>query len=134
MRLAMTAFALLFASFGCATTVHPGLANAPGLGGTRIAGARVHDVIANGQDSCGRRLEPDPGPLRYRLPPCRQEVGPGMSTALAPLGARNDSEAQRWMEHYHFGWPCRTRQEALASGEMVAWSPALATGKICGLP
>jgi hypothetical protein len=131
-RLAMTAFALWFASVGCATTVHPGLANAPGLGGTRIVDARVHDVIANGQDSCGRRPEPDPGPLRYRWPPCRRETSPGMSTGLAPSTVRDDSGAQRWMKHYYFGWPCGTRQEALVSGQALAWSPALPTGGLCG--
>jgi hypothetical protein len=123
MRLATTAFALWFASVGCATTVHAGLANAPGLGGTRIADPRVHDVIANGQDSCGR-LEPDPGPLRYRQPPCHREASPATSTALAPPSVRDDPWVQRWVEHYYSRWMCRTRQEALASGE----------GDVCGLP
>jgi hypothetical protein len=133
MRQAMTAFALWFASVGCATPVHPGLANAPGLGGTRIVDARVHDVISNGQDSCGRRLEPDPGPLRYRQPPCRREAGPGATIGLAPR-VRDDSGAQRWMEHYYLSWPCWTRQEALASGQLLAWSPVLPAGGVCGLP
>jgi hypothetical protein len=134
MRQAMTVFALWFASVGCATPVHPGLANAPGLGGTRIVDARVHDVIANGQDSCGRRLEPDPGPLRYRLPPCRHESAPGPSTALVPANPRDGGGGQQWMEHYHFGWPCKARKEALANGEVVAWSPAFSDGGLCGLP
>jgi hypothetical protein len=133
MRLAMTAFALWFA-LGCAPTVHPGLANAPGLGGTRIVDARVHDVIANGQDSCGRRLDPDPGPLRYRLPPCRHESVPGPSPALAPASTPGGAGGQQWMEHYHVAWPCKSRQEALASGEVVAWSPAFSGAGVCGLP
>jgi hypothetical protein len=134
MRLAITAFALWLASLGCVPTVHPGLANAPGLGGTRIVDARVHDVIANGQDSCGRRLEPDPGPLRYRLPPCRHEVVPGPSTALVPPGAPDDSGGLRWMTHYYFGWPCKARQEYLASRDVLGWSPELSPLEVCGLP
>jgi hypothetical protein len=133
MRLAMTAFALWVAALGCAPTVHPGLTNAQGLGGTRIVDARVHDVIANGPDSCGR-LEPGPGPLRYRQPPCRHESVPGPRTTLVPANAHADAGGQQWMEHYHFGWPCEARQKASASGEVVAWSPALAGAGVCGSP
>ena len=134
MRFAVTAFGLWLASLGCAPTVYPGLANAPGLGGSRVVDARVHDAISNGQDSCGRRPEPDPGPLRYRQPPCRGEVVPPTTSALVPSGLRDDAGAQRWMEHYYFGWPCRARQQELARGEVVAWSPVLSATGLCGWP
>jgi hypothetical protein len=128
---AIVAFGLCLASLGCTPTVHAGLANAPGLGGTRIADTRLHDVIANGQDSCGRPLEPNSGPLRYRLPPCRREGVPATSAALVPSGEGDDSVELHWMEHYYFGWPCKARQEALANGVALAWSPAFSAAGVC---
>jgi hypothetical protein len=134
MHLAMTAYAVCFASLGCAPTGQLGLANAPGLGGTRIGDTRVHDVISNGPDSCGRRLEPNQGPLRYRLPPCQSEAVPGTTANGIPPVARDDAGAQRWMKHYYFGWPCKARHGALAQGEVLAWSPELSAAWICGVP
>jgi hypothetical protein len=66
--LASLAFVIVPSVLACGFTVQPGLANAPTWGGTTLADPRVHDVIANGPDSCGRKL--DPGPLRYRVIPC----------------------------------------------------------------
>src|SRR5580692_7512612 len=53
---------------GCATAFRPGLANAPQLSGSPIVDVRVHDAIANGGDSCERRL--GAGPLRNEVPAC----------------------------------------------------------------
>jgi len=60
------------------TQVHPGLANAPGLGGSR-ADVRVHDDVANGNDSCERHGVGG-SPLRGHLPPC-----PGGETTPQPV-------------------------------------------------
>jgi hypothetical protein len=120
-----------------------GLANAPALGGTPIADTRVHDVISNGPDSCGRRLDPNAGPLRYRLPPCASEsvsatVSTPVSTrAVAPVAwvGQDDATSQEWMEHYHFGWPCKpSKQQALKGRMVLAWSPVLSPPeRACGL-
>ena len=135
MRRAMTAGAcgLWLAALGCAPTAQSGLANTPALGGTRIVDARVHDVIANGPDSCGRRLEPHAGPLRYRRPPCRHESVPGMAPSLVPSVAHEDAAGLRWMEHYYFGWPCAARHEAPAGAELLAWSQPPGA-RVCGSP
>jgi hypothetical protein len=165
MRLGMNAIALYVTvgvtaglmGVGCAPTVQApavqapavqvGLANAPALGGTRIADTRVHDVISNGPDSCGRRLDPNAGPLRYRLPPCQGEsvsttVSSSASTsvsttATAPVAwvGPDDATSQEWMEHYHFGWPCKPSKPQALKGRMVlAWSPVLSPPeRACGL-
>lgn len=113
-----------------------GLANAPALGGSPIADARVHDVISDGKDSCGRRLDPNAGPLRYRVFPCPGESAP--ATAVAPVAwsaTPDDSPSQEWMEHYHFGWPCKPSKHQALKGRMVlAWSPVLSPPeRACGL-
>jgi hypothetical protein len=38
----------------CATTIYPGLANVPALGAGPVVDPSVHDVVANGGDSCER--------------------------------------------------------------------------------
>jgi hypothetical protein len=50
------AFVIFLSALASGCTVQPGLANAPQLGGTTLADPRVHDVIANGPDSHGRKL------------------------------------------------------------------------------
>jgi hypothetical protein len=85
-----------------------GLANAPLLGGTTLADPRVHDAIANGPDSCGRKL--DPGPLRYRVIPCqRASPSPGPSAPGASSSSPNDSLVMLWVEHYDAHWGCPRR-------------------------
>lgn len=135
MRPATTVMAsTLWFALGCVPAVQPGLANAPALGGSPLVDPRVHDAIANGEDSCGRRLEPDTGPLRYRLPPCRRESAPKTGTAIVPSGTRDGGEGLRWMEHYYFGWPCKAKQEAVVGGTTLAWSPALSIPTGCDSP
>ena len=65
---ALLGMLMSLAPLACATTVRPGLANVPALGSSLIADASVHDVVANGRDSCEQGLRP--GPLRYQVPPC----------------------------------------------------------------
>lgn len=99
----------------CACTVQPGLANAPQLGGTPVTDPRVHDAIANGPDSCGRRL--DPGPLRYRVIPCPRLSAP--TARPAPTASFDDTAIMQWLKHYHAHWPCAGDADtplALASG------------------
>ena len=67
----------------CSGVVQPGLANAPVLGGATPE-TRVHDVIANGHDSCERSMFPQGGVLRGQVPPCRSE-GPNAALVFAAL-------------------------------------------------
>jgi hypothetical protein len=53
----------------CSSSIQGGLANAPVLGGT-TPDARVHDVIANGNDGCERSMFPRGEVLRGQIPPC----------------------------------------------------------------
>jgi len=134
MRQAVTAVAgaLWFATIGCTSAVQPGLANAPALGGTPVADVRVHDLIANGQDSCGRTFRPDPGPLRYRVPPCTHPRAPVTSQAFSTARTRRDDGAVLWMEHYYSGWPCDTNHEAATRQRRFA--PRLSAEAVCAIP
>jgi hypothetical protein len=67
--LVVALLALAWVSDGC--SVHAGLSNAPTLGATPGAPRRVHDVIANGDDSCERLGSGSP--LRGHAPPCERE-------------------------------------------------------------
>jgi hypothetical protein len=133
MRRMMTAgaSALWLAAMGCGTTFQPGLANAPALGGTPVADTRVHDVIANGPDSCGRLLEPDPGPLRHRLLPCRREPVQTAGTAFVPLGAHDDEAGLHWLERHYSRWTCDA-EGARSPGVLVPRSPLLSAVGACG--
>jgi hypothetical protein len=88
----------------CTTVVRPGLANAPALSGTPVD-ARAHDVIANGGDSCERRL--GPGPLRNEVPPCAT-VGPSSSNPTVAIQPPSE-RSLLWVEHYYTDWPCSAR-------------------------
>ena len=135
MRRVMTvgAFVGWLASLGCAPAIQPGLANAPALGGTTVADTRVHDVIANGQDSCGRRLSPDPGPLRYRMPPCRSESVQRAPPAVSPSSMREEGGGLQWMKHYYFDWPCVVKREEPAGGGLLGWAGSRVE-PVCRLP
>lgn len=88
--------------WGCA--VHPGLANAPQLGGTADSDPHVHDVIANGLDSCGRTL--DPGPLRNRVIPCPHvSHTPSSSASFSPVTSSNGI-VRPWVERFYWRWAC----------------------------
>src|SRR5579862_6035308 len=96
---------LLFpTALACGGAVQAGLANAPPLGGTSVADSRVHDVIANGRDSCGRKL--DPGPLRYRIFPCPQANPSPHRSTLAVRSTSTGALITPWVEHYYSHWGC----------------------------
>jgi rRNA maturation protein Nop10 len=63
--------------------VHPGLANAPALGGVTPE-TRVRDVIANGHDACNRGMFPEGGVLRGQVPPCGGESHYAAPVSFAP--------------------------------------------------
>jgi hypothetical protein len=103
---AMVGILMSLAPLSCATTV--GLANAPALGASPRADAGVHDVVANGRDSCERGL--GPGPLRYQVPPC-----PGVERPAADRTVTNPAPSAKgivtpWVEHYYSPWPCSSQE------------------------
>jgi hypothetical protein len=98
-------------ALACGCTVQAGLANAPQLGGTTIADPRVQDVIADGPDSCGKKL--DPGPLRYRVIPCPR-AGASSPRPAAPAPSADIDEVMRWVDHHYTDWGCVTRPYQLA--------------------
>jgi hypothetical protein len=87
---------MLLVPLGCATAFRPGLANAPQLNGSPIVDGRVHDAIANGGDSCERRL--GPGPLRNEVPAC-VAVTPA-SDPVALDGAPANAAMPPWVKPY----------------------------------
>jgi hypothetical protein len=125
---------IAFASFGCSASVEPGLANAPRLGGTGLADESVHDVIANGADSCGRHAER--GPLRYRVPPCPTVTSGSASTSpIAAPGVASENVAVPWLQHFYVGWPCAHPAPVSVSAseaKAVAWASMPASAKACG--
>lgn len=107
----------LVAVLACACTVQAGLANAPQLGGAATGEPGVHDAIANGPDSCGRKL--DPGPIRNRVIPCPRASHPRSTSPSAALPVESDPTVMQWLQHYHAHWPCPEdvgRPLAIASG------------------
>jgi hypothetical protein len=77
---------------GCTSTVQVGLANAPLLINGGTPETRVHDVIANGHDSCERSAFPPGEVLRGEIPPCNPtERAPGVPAFMPtqpPPGVR----------------------------------------------
>jgi len=104
----------------CATTVQPGLANAPALSTSPVADANVRDVIANGRDSCERGL--GPGPLRYQIPACPRVERPAAAPAVIRVAPPAKGIVMPWVEHYYSRWPCSSPENE-ANGVTLA-SPA----------
>lgn len=96
---ALFAMLMSLAPLACATTVHPGLANAPALGGSPVADVAVHDVVANGPDSCERKL--GPGPLRYQVPSCPPVERPVVQTIVVNPASSEKGIVMPWVEHYY---------------------------------
>jgi hypothetical protein len=101
--LAVVGMLLTLAPLACTTVVRPGLANAPALSGTPVD-ARVHDAIANGGDSCERRL--GSGPLRNEIPPCASEGRPAGDPPIAIQPPSTRGIVVPWVQHYYINWPC----------------------------
>jgi hypothetical protein len=79
----------------------------------------VHDVVANGRDSCERGL--GPGPLRYQIPECpdveRLASPPGV-VSVAPTAVT----VMPWVEHYYSRWPCSLSEDE--ANRMTLANPA----------
>jgi hypothetical protein len=106
---------------GCAPAVQPGLANAPWLGSTGLDDAPPHDVIANGDEGCGRYGEQ--GPLRGRIRPCTS-IARGAAPnpwLLSPAVPPPDGLVVPWLQHFYVGWPCP--HPARSSSRSALWSP-----------
>jgi len=131
--LVLAACAMSMGGIGCsASVVQAGLANAPRHGGTGLVDERVHDVIANGDDSCDRWGEQ--GPLRNRIPPCPALAHPVVSTWLQPSGANPYSQGVvvPWLQHFYLGWPCPL--PAAKAGRTLAWATAMAPPAVAPSP
>ena len=131
--LLLTVFSIAPLAFGCGSSVRPGLANAPRLGGAPIADVRITDVVSNGDDACGRYAEE--GVLRNRIPPCRSRAATHPVAGYAvptATGGESHGLVQPWVDHFYVGWPC----PASASSQHRArgWSAADTTVAACAVP
>lgn len=129
----LTVFSMVWPLAGCASSVRPGLANVPraddGLGSFHD---RIYDVVANGEDSCGKHAEQ--GPLRGRWPPCRSMAHPAVSTLLLPANrGAGESLVVPWLEHFYVGWPC-DRGLALADSKVLATATTAPQEPSCEAP
>jgi hypothetical protein len=88
---------------GCAMTVQPGLANVPALS-SPVADASVHDVIANGRDSCERGF--GAGPLRHQFPPCPGVERHAPTPVVIHVAPPENGFVMQWVEHFYSRWPC----------------------------
>ncbi len=136
--LVLTVLSIAPFAFGCASSVRPGLANAPRLGGTSTADDRITDVVSNGDDACG--LYAENGVLPNRIPPCASWM-PSRSPAsyAAPVSASpRVTFVEPWLNHFYVGWPCPapsssspTHQARLTKS---AWTPPSTTVATCSVP
>jgi hypothetical protein len=94
-------------SAGCAAApaLTPGLANAPAV--PLAETIDVHDVIANGHDSCPRARVAAGDPLRFRFPACPGgETSPGTTTLLITPAVAEEPEDELWNLHLRGLPPC----------------------------
>src|ERR1700722_7575670 len=102
----LVAMSLAFPGLGCGDRLVAGLANAPSLNRT-APDESVHDVVANGSDSCGREL--GRSPLRGHVPPC-QAATPAIAPAPLVLPVAGASEEEDvvtpWLRHFYAPSPC----------------------------
>jgi hypothetical protein len=134
--LSLTVFSMAWSLAGCASSVRPGLANAPRLDGLGAADVRVVDVVANGDDACGRHGED--GPLRGRWPSCPAHARAGKDIVIVPLSTRSgESLVVPWLEHFYTGWRCAHAIARAYPGfetKTVAWTAAPSPGHSCEEP
>jgi hypothetical protein len=123
--LVLTVLSTATAMLGCAPSLQAGLANGPRLGGTGLADERIHDVVSNGDDGCGRHAEH--GPLRNRMPPCSTIAQPVTGTMRWTVGAGgNESLVLPWVQHFYRGWPC-AHPVLAPEAKAVAWEEVVTT-------
>jgi hypothetical protein len=139
--LVLTVLLLAPAALGCgagvSASVHPGLANAAKLGSTQASDDRVTDVIANGDDGCGRTPEQAgqagaSGYVGNRIPPCTTLTPTQFLTPAVSSGSSGETEdlvVQPWLNHFYVGWPCPTE----TSRHARAWT-ASAVVATCAVP
>lgn len=119
--LVLTACSIPFLA-GCASSVTPGLANAPRLGGTGMADERVGDVIANGNDACD--AEARGGPLRAQLPACPTVEVPAAAAFKVTTHPSGPGLVVRWVQHFYARWPCDVGTPAAGDIRTATWSPS----------
>jgi hypothetical protein len=136
--LLLTVFSMAWSLAGCASSVRPGLANVR-LDGLGVADDRVADVVANGDDSCGRHGED--GPLRGRWPPCPAHGRVARATVVLPRATSpGESLVVPWLEHFYTGWPCAHPIASIAPAheasetKTLAWTAAPSPAHSCGEP
>jgi hypothetical protein len=138
--LVLAVLSLAPAALGCgasvSASVHPGLANAPKLGSGPSSEDHVTDVVANGDDGCGRtpELAGQPGANGYpgnRVPPCATlSLTRPVAATVTPSPANEPGElVQPWLNHFYVGWPC----PQLSSRQARTWTASTAVAT-CTLP
>ncbi len=118
---------------GCATAFRPGLANAPQLNGSPIVDVRVHDAVANGRDSCERRV--GAGPLRNEIPACAVATPTVSKPSVAVDGSPATVVPAPWVKPYSDRGSCPSwdnRMGRLTLTEGFAF--ASTTAKTCTTP
>jgi len=136
---ALLGISVSLATVACGTTIHPGLANALALGKGPPVDTSVHDVVANGNDSCERGF--GPGPLRYQIPPCPGVERPAAAATVVGRVQGANGVVMPWVEHYYSRWSCpflQSREDAaIAVGfvpRQAAASDGRSTALTCALP
>jgi hypothetical protein len=85
---ALIRVSLVFCPLLAGCSLQFGLANAPVVINAGTTETRVHDVVANGRDSCERRWFPPGQVLRGEIPPCvKTERLPRVATFVSPPSA-----------------------------------------------
>lgn len=125
--------ALAIALAGCGSSVKAGLANAPKLGTWRTGDTRVHDVISNGDDSCGEGGV-NRSPLRGHYPPCTNvEKPPALDLTMLFPKPQGDDLAVPLPTPYYGVWMCWERaQRAHAESSSGSLRVAFAESLTCG--
>jgi hypothetical protein len=128
---ALLGILMFLGPLACASTVHPGLANAPALGSNPPVDATVHDVVANGRDSCERKL--GPGPLRDEVPPCpgvERPASPPIVVASPALSGKGI--VMPWVEHYYSRGPCVSSEDEADRMTLARQPPYTASSRSLG--
>jgi hypothetical protein len=114
---------------GCGSSVQVGLANAPILGGATPE-TRVHDVIANGRDSCERSAFPQGHLLRGQIPTCGPKQRVTLTRAEPWTGPANS-----WnLRPYSLG-DCPSGDRAMSKPQTSLVAVSLSSsGRLCREP